>query len=32
MINDMGNGQACIVLHSRSTNQPTYVFKLPALV
>lgn len=32
MINDMGNGQACIVMHTRSTSQPTYVYKLPAVV
>lgn len=29
MISDMGNGQACIVMHTRLVSQPTYVYKLP---
>ncbi len=26
---DMGNGQACVVMHTRDVTQPTYVYKLP---
>lgn len=29
MVNDMGNGQACLVFNSRGVDQPTYVYKLP---
>jgi len=29
MIRDMGNGQACLVLHCRDVTLPTYVYKLP---
>lgn len=29
VINDMGNGQACVVMQSRLPNSPCYVYKLP---
>lgn len=31
VINDMGNGQACAVMHVRATTAPTYVYKLPEI-
>lgn len=32
MIEDMGDGRACIVMHTRDVDQPTYVYKLPETI